>query len=294
MRNVTSDNLTQTFLGYFSDDTDPRLREVMESLAKHLHEFVRETNLTHAEWQKGLDILRKAGQITTPERDEFVLLSDVLGLSSLVDMVNSPEKGTNSSVLGPFHISNPPAMPMGADLRGDYDGELVLVTGRVLDTDDKPISGATLDVWQTAPNGLYSSQDPEQDTYSFHALFTTGDDGRYSFTTVRPVSYTVPTDGPVGELLDATGRHPWRPSHLHYIIKAEGYRSLVTEVFPDDDPYLDQDTVFGVRDDLVMHYTPKKPEDFPADGFALSGQINEPFSQVDFDLVLVTESAASS
>jgi len=294
MRNVTSENLTETFLGYFGEDTDPRLREVMESLAKHLHEFVRETGLTHAEWQQGLDILRKAGQITTPERDEFVLLSDVLGVSSLVDMINSSEKGTNSSVLGPFHISNPPVMPMGADLRGDYEGELVLVTGRVLDTDDKPISGATLDVWQTAPNGLYSSQDPEQDTYSFHALFTTGDDGCYSFTTVRPVSYTVPTDGPVGELLDATGRHPWRPSHLHYIIKADGYRSLVTEVFPDDDPYLDQDTVFGVRDDLVMHYTPKNAEDFPGSGFVMSGKVKEPFSQVDFDLILVAEAAAAS
>ena len=241
MRNVTQDNITETFLGYFGDDTDPRLKEIMASLAKHLHSFAKETNLTHKEWTKGLDILRSAGAITTPERDEFVLLSDVLGLSSLVDMVNSPEKGTNSSVLGPFHISNAPAMEMGSDLRGNYEGELILVTGRVVDVNDKPIAGATLDIWQTAPNGLYSSQDPEQDTYSFHALFTTGEDGSYSFTTVRPVSYTVPTDGPVGEILNATGRHPWRPSHLHYIIKAEGFRTLVTEVFPDDDPYLDQD-----------------------------------------------------
>ncbi len=286
MRNVTSDNITDTFLGYFGDDTDPRLREIMVSLATHLHAFARETNLTHEEWQKGLDILRQAGSITTSERDEFVLLSDVMGLSSLVDMINSPEKGTSSSVLGPFHISNPPAMHMGADLKGDYEGELILVSGRVLDTDGNPIAGATLDIWQTAPNGLYSSQDPDQDMYSFHALFTTGDDGCYSFTSVKPVSYTVPTDGPVGEILNATGRHPWRPSHLHYIIKAEGFRSLVTEVFPDDDPYLDEDTVFGVRDDLVMKYESAPASSFPETGFDLCGKVGEDYLVVNFDLVL--------
>jgi len=289
MRNVTSDNITETFLGYFGEDTDPRLKEIMTSLAKHLHAFAKETELTHEEWGKGLDILRSAGAITTPERDEFVLLSDVLGLSSLVDMINSSDGGTSSSVLGPFHISNPPAMEMGADLRGGYEGELILVTGTVLNLAGEPIAGATLDIWQTAPNGLYSSQDPEQDTYSFHALFTTGDDGQYSFTTVRPVCYTVPTDGPVGEILNATGRHPWRPSHLHYIIKAPGYRTLVTEVFPDDDPYLDQDTVFGVREDIVMSYVQKSADTFPDSGFEMSGKVKEPYSLVDFNLVLSPE-----
>ncbi len=289
MRNVTKDNLTSTFLSYFGEDTDPRLREIMQSLSRHLHEFALETQLTHKEWTTGLDILRRAGSITTPERDEFVLLSDVLGLSSLVDMINSSENGTSSSVLGPFHISNAPSMAMGSDLRGSYDGELVLVQGKVVNTQGQPIAGATLDVWQTAPNGLYSSQDPDQDTYSFHALFTTGDDGRYWFTTVRPVSYTVPTDGPVGDLLTTTGRHPWRPSHLHYIIKAEGYKSLVTEVFPDDDPYLDQDTVFGVREDLVMSYKRQKASEFPESGFDLSGAVTDDFSRVDFDLILSAE-----
>ena len=289
MRSVTKESITETFLEYFSDDTDPRLKEVMTSLSKHLHAFARETKLTHKEWQKGLEILREAGRITTPERDEFVLLSDVLGMSSLVDMINSSENGTSSSVLGPFHISNAPAMDMGADLRGKYEGELILVTGKVTDPDGNPIAGATLDIWQTAPNGLYSSQDPEQDTYSFHALFTTGSDGAYWFTTVRPVSYTVPTDGPVGEILNATGRHPWRPSHLHYIIKADGYRSLVTEVFPDDDPYLDEDTVFGVRSDLVMTYVKQPAGSFPDEGYVLSGKVNEDYSRVDFDLVLSAE-----
>ena len=286
MRNVTKENITETFLSYFDKNTDPRLVEIMESLSRHLHDFARETNLTHDEWTTGLEILREAGRITTPERDEFVLLSDVLGMSSLVDMINSSEGGTSSSVLGPFHISDSPAMPLGADLKGSHPGELILVQGRVRDTAGNPIAGATLDIWQTAPNGLYSSQDPDQDTYEFHALFATDNEGNYRFTTAKPVSYTVPTDGPVGKMLKATGRHPWRPSHLHYIIKATGYRTLVTEVFPDDDPYLDQDTVFGVRDDLIMSYLPQSADQFPDTGFSLSGKVNDPYLLVEFDLVL--------
>lgn len=290
MRDVTTKNITETFLSYFDEQTDPRLVEVMESLAKHLHNFAIETNLTHDEWTSGLDILRRAGAITTPERDEFVLLSDVLGLSSLVDMINSSENGTSSSVLGPFHISDSPKLPLGADLKGRHPGELILVQGQVRDSAGNPIAGATLDIWQTAPNGLYSSQDPEQDTYEFHALFTSDENGNYRFTTAKPVSYTVPTDGPVGDILKATGRHPWRPSHLHYIIKAPGFRTLVTEVFPDDDPYLDQDTVFGVRKDLIMSYVPQAAGSFPSTGFELSGKVEESYLLVDFDLVLSPQS----
>ena len=285
MRTVDKDNITETFLSYFGPDTDPRLRFIMEKLAGHLHDFVRETELTHAEWRTGLEFMQRVGEITTPERNEFVMLSDVLGLSSLVDMLHSPEDGTSSSVLGPFHISGAPELPIGGDMKGDWEGEVILFRGRILDTAGKPIEGAKLDVWQTAPNSLYSSQDPDQDTYSFHGLQTVGADGAYAFTSVRPVAYPVPTDGPVGEILNATGRHAWRPSHLHYIIKADGYRQLVTEVFPDDDPYLDADTVFGVRDDLVMRYQPQPAEAFP-DGLALSGSVKEPWSLVEFDVVL--------
>jgi protocatechuate 3,4-dioxygenase beta subunit len=162
----------------------------------------------------------------------------------------------------------------------------VLVKGQVRDISGAPIAGATLDVWQTAPNGLYSSQDPNQDTYDFHALFTTDENGNYHFTTAKPVEYTVPTDGPVGDLLKATGRHPWRPSHLHYIVKAEGHKTLVTEVFPEDDPYLDNDTVFGVREDLVMRYETKAADTFPENGYAMSGKVNDHYLLVEFDLVL--------
>lgn len=287
MRNVTPDNISDVFAGYFSDDTDPRFKEVMTALAKHLHAFTREVHLTHDEWRKALEAMEWAGRITTPERNEFVLLSDVMGLSSLVDMINSHPGATSSSVLGPFHVSDAPPLAIGADLKGDFEGETLLVQGTVRDLDGNPIAGAELDIWQTAPNGLYSSQDPDQDIMSFHGLMITDENGGYAFTTVRPVEYTVPTDGPVGQILDAAGRHPWRPSHLHFIIKAEGYRDLVTEVFPDDDPYLDQDTVFGVRDDLVMRYVPQPAGTFP-EGFALSGKVAEAWSKVEFDFKLVT------
>ncbi len=288
MRNVTKDNITEAFLGYFGPDTDPRLSFLMERLAAHLHDFVRETRLTHDEWRTALEFLVDAGNITTKERNEFVLLSDILGLSSLVDMIHSPENGTSSSVLGPFHIAGAPPLPVGGDLKKDFDGEVVLVEGTVRTPEGAPIERAEVDIWQTAPNGMYSSQDPDQDTYSFHALITTGADGRYAFTTVRPVSYTVPTDGPTGRLLDATGRHAWRPSHLHFIVSAKGYRTLVTEVFPDDDPYLDEDAVFGVREDLVMRYQPQPAGTFP-NGFELSGAVEGPWSKVAFDLTLTSD-----
>ncbi|WP_424971616.1 dioxygenase [Dinoroseobacter sp. S76] len=287
MRNVTKDNITDVFMGYLGEGTDPRLREVMGSLVRHLHAFARETNLTHAEWNMGIQFLERAGEISDKERHEFVLLSDVLGLSSLVDMLHNAPEGTSSSVLGPFHITGSPPLHVGGDLRQDFDAPVLLAEGVVRAPDGSPIPGATLDIWQTAPNGLYSSQDPDQDTYSFHGLQTVGDDGRYAFTTVRPVEYTVPSDGPVGDILRACGRHPWRPSHLHYIVEAEGYKPLVTEVFPEDDPYLDQDTVFGVREDLVMRYETRPAGSFPAEGFALSGKVPEDYLAVTFDLTLV-------
>ena len=289
MRNVTKENITDVFMGYLGEDVNPRLREVMGSLVKHLHDFAREVNLTHEEWNTGIAFLERAGEVSDAERHEFVLLSDVLGLSSLVDMLHSTPEGTSSSVLGPFHISGSPPLAVGGDMRKDFDAPVLLVEGTVKDTNGNPIPGATLDIWQTAPNGLYSSQDPDQDTYSFHGLQTVGADGRYAFTTVRPVEYTVPSDGPVGDILRACGRHPWRPSHLHYIAEADGFKPLVTEVFPEDDPYLDQDTVFGVRDDLVMSYQQMPAGSFPETGFDLCGHVEGDYLKVTFDLVLVAK-----
>ncbi len=288
MRSVTKDNITDVFRSYMADDMPPRTREIMSALVQHLHDFARETNLTHDEWRKGIAFLEACAAIETEDRHEFVLASDVLGLSSLVDMIHSSADATSSSVLGPFHVSGAPPLPVGGDMKRDFGGPILLAEGTIRDTEGNPIGGAELDIWQTAPNGLYASQDEAQDTFSFHGLMTVGEDGRYAFTTVKPVEYTVPSDGPVGDILRACGRHPWRPSHLHFIVKAPGFRTLVTEIFPDDDPYLDQDTVFGVRDDLVMTYHERDASDFP-EGMALSGKVDAPFLAVEFDVVLARE-----
>ncbi|MGI9488303.1 MAG: dioxygenase [Geminicoccaceae bacterium] len=286
MRTVDQHSITQAFLDYCSDDTDPRLRVILERLAHHLHAFTREVELTHEEWRAAIGFLTRAADITTPERNEFILLSDVLGLSSLVDMVHSPADVTSSSVLGPFHILGAPDLPVGGDLKKDNDGATVIVQGRVLTPEGQPIKDAVLEIWQTADNGLYSNQDSTQPDYNLRARQVVGDDGRYAFTTARPAPYMVPSDGPVGDLLRATGRHPWRPSHLHFIIQAEGYRTLVTELFPDDDPYLDEDAVFGVREDLTMHYQEHHDQsEAPAD-LEVRDRLTTPFYKIDFDFRL--------
>ncbi len=289
MRNVTKDNITAAYESYFGPDTDPRFREVMTSLAKHLHAFAKDVELTHAEWDKAIAFLENMTEFTTKDRHEFVLLSDVLGLSSLVDMINTVPGGTSSSVLGPFHVADSPIIPFGHDMKRHYEGPVLLSTGVVRDLEGNPIEGAALDIWQTAPNGLYSSQDAEQDTYSFHGIQHTDAEGRYGFTTVKPVMYEVPTDGPVGDILRASGRHAWRPSHLHFIVKAEGFRTLVSEIFAAGDPYLDGDAVFGVRSDLIMTYEEQPAGTFPAEGYELSGKVDGPWLKVDFDLALVPQ-----
>ena len=227
MRTVTKDNITDVFMSYLAEDTNPRMREVMGALVRHLHDFARETNLTHDEWRTGIAFLEGCAAVESEDHHEFVLASDVLGLSSLVDMLHSSPTATSSSVLGPFHVSGAPPLEIGGDMKRHYGGPVLLVEGTIRDEAGNPIPGAELDIWQTAPNGMYASQDEEQDTFSFHGLMTVGKDGKYAFTTVKPVEYTVPSDGPVGDILRACGRHPWRPSHLHYIVKATGYRTLV-------------------------------------------------------------------
>lgn len=308
MRDLTKDNITEAFLRYCNQDVsnkqpkDSRTMEIMACLAKHLHAFALEAELTDEEWTAGIKFMHEVGEKTTPDRDEFILLSDVLGLSSLVDMINNNKNvteenktgtvdkiPTSSSVLGPFHLSNPPKYNIGADLKRENTGELVLVQGTIMDSQTgNAIEGAEINVWQTAPNGFYCSQDPNQEDYNFHGIIgLTRDDGRYAFTTSKPVPYQIPTDGPVGDLLKALGRHAWRPSHLHLIVKAEGYKTLVTEIFPRDDPYLDSDAVFGVRNDLVLVYTKQPANSFPPEGFDLSGKVDGDFLRVDFDLVLL-------
>jgi len=287
MRTVTTESITQSFIDYMGDDTDERLRFVLESLVKHLHDFARETELTHDEWRKGLELLFAAGNISSPERNEFVLFSDVLGLSSLVDMIHSSDEVTPSSVLGPFHVLGAPELAVGGDMRGDNEGDAVVVSGIVKSDTGMPVEGAVLEIWQTAENGLYSGQDDQQAEYNLRARMTTGTDGVYLFSTVRPAPYVVPEDGPVGELLRATGREPWRPSHLHFIVTASGYWTLVTEVFPSDDPYLDKDAVFGVREKLIMEYQPRNNTEELPDELAIKTALKgQTFYSVQFDFLL--------
>ena len=289
MRNVTQETISEIFMDYCGPETAPRLRFLLEHLVRHLHDFARETKLTHAEWRKAIQLLTDAGKITDHERNEFVLFSDVLGLSSLVDMIHSSPEATSSSVLGPFHILGAPELEYGGDLKRDNDGATILVRGQVRGSDGQPLADAEIELWQTADNGLYSNQDPNQPEYNLRARLKVDGEGRYAVTTVRPAPYTVPDDGPVGELLRATGRHPWRPSHLHFIVAAPGHRTLVTEVFPDDDRYLDEDAVFGVRADLIMHYSARHEVDEVPETIAARDRLTKPFYTVDFDFVLAPE-----
>ncbi len=289
MKDVSIDTITQAFLDYCSDDSDPRTMFVLQKLVEHLHAFAKETQLTHAEWARGLKFATDAGKITDGERNEFVLISDVTGLSSLVDMIGSQHAGTSSSVLGPFHSVGAPLLPVGGDLKKDNEGATVVVEGFVRDLDGNPVEGAVIELWQTAENGLYYSQDGVQDDFNLCCSMKTGADGRYAMTTVKPAPYKVPDDGPVGELFRATGRTPWRPSHLHFIVQAEGLKSLVTEVFADGDPYIDSDAVFGVRSDLIMKYVESHDLDALPDDLAIGRNATVPYFKVDFDFVLVAE-----
>jgi hydroxyquinol 1,2-dioxygenase len=257
MRDVTPENLTTAFAAYAANAHDARSREVLCALAKHLHAFVRETRLSHAEWMAALMALTRAGQISTGTRNEFILFGDLLGVSALVDMVNTQPAATSCSNIGPFHQRGAPALPNGGDLWCGQAGEPLLVIGRVLDGGSgAAVTGARLDLWQNADNGLYSVQDAAQPDKNYHALLSCAADGSFAFTTTKPKPYSVPDDGPAGEMLRLLGRDAWRPAHLHVIAEAPGYRPLVTEIFPSDDPYLDRDAVFGVRADLVVTLRP--------------------------------------
>ena len=254
MRNLTPETITNAFAEYAKNAPSTRTRELLVGLAGHLHSFVRENKLTQAEWGAAIDALTRAMKFTDDKRNEYILFSDLLGVSSLVDMVNAAKTGTPSSVLGPFHIEGAPELPNGGDLWKGQVGEPLVVSGRIADAQGKPAKGTVLALWQNSGNGLYAQQDSNQSPTNYHARLKVADDGTFAFSTVRPVSYTVPDDGPAGDMLRALGRHAWRPAHLHMIIQAPGRNPLITEFFPDDDKYLEQDAVFGVRGGLVLPF----------------------------------------
>jgi hydroxyquinol 1,2-dioxygenase len=254
MRDLTPDTITNAFAEYAKNAPSTRTRELLVGLAGHLHSFVRENKVTQAEWGAAIDAVTRAMKFTDDKRNEYILFSDLLGVSSLVDMVNAATTGTPSSVLGPFHIEGAPELPNGGDLWKGQVGEPLVVSGRIVDAKGAPAAGTVLSTWQNSGNGLYAQQDPNQSPTNYHARLTVAPDGTFAFTTVRPLSYTVPDDGPAGDMLRALGRHAWRPAHLHMIIKAPGRAPLITEFFPEDDKYLDQDAVFGVRGGLVLPF----------------------------------------
>ena len=265
MRNLTPDTITNAFAEYAKNAPSARTRELLVSLAGHLHAFVRENKLTQAEWGAAIDALTRAMKFTDDKRNEYILFSDLLGVSSLVDMVNAAKSGTPSSVLGPFHIEGAPELANGGDLWKGQVGEPLVVSGRIADALGAPAKGTVLALWQNSGNGMYAQQDANQSPTNYHARLKVADDGTFAFSTVRPVSYTVPDDGPAGDMLRALGRHAWRPAHLHMIIQAPGRTPLITEFFPDDDKYLEQDAVFGVRGGLVLPFKQAKDrKDLPA------------------------------
>ncbi|MBZ9793960.1 intradiol ring-cleavage dioxygenase [Rhizobium sp. 3T7] len=255
----TEENSAETVNARMGKEVDPRLAEVMSCLVKHLHNFAREIELTQEEWDFGIDFLTRTGQICTQERQEFILLSDTLGLSMLVDAVNNrrPKGATENTVFGPFHVEGAPVRQMGDQICLDGKGESCLFIGRVLDLDGNPVAGARIDVWSDNAEGYYDVQQPGiQPKWNNRGVFVTGPDGAYNFIGIKPVSYPIPDDGPVGKMLSALGRHPYRPAHMHYMVCADGFQKLVTHTFVGGDPYLVSDTVFGVKRTLVAPFEP--------------------------------------
>ena len=259
MREFTEDTLTDAVVARLARAEDPRFRTVMTALIRHLHAFVREVELGEAEWMAAIQFLTATGLTCVGDRQEFILLSDVLGVSMLVDAINhrKPDGATQSTVLGPFYAEGAPELPAGTDIAHGGPGEPTEVSGRVLTPEGRPIPGALLDVWQTANNALYSTQDPKQDRFNCRGRFRTDGEGRFFFRTVKPVSYPVPTDGPVGTILNAMGRHPMRPAHIHFIVSAPGYEPVATHLFVNGDRYLDSDVVFAVKNSLIVDFKPK-------------------------------------
>lgn len=257
MRNLNQDNITQAVIASFAQSESPRLQQIMTSLVQHLHAFARDVKLTDEEWTEGVDFLTRCGHITDSKRQEFILLSDVLGLSMLTVAMNSdkPHGCTESTVFGPFHVEGAPRYELGDDIANGAKGTPCLVRGTVRNLAGNPIPGATMDVWQSDEDGLYDVQHEGLDGAQSRGVLTADADGKYHFQSIVAVPYAIPHDGPVGQLLEAVGRHPWRPAHLHFMVKAPGYETLVTHVFRDNSEYLDSDAVFGVRQSLVCGWT---------------------------------------
>lgn len=281
---TTVDAVTAEAVESLRSTDDPRLRELPAALIRHLHAFARETRLTRPEWENAVAFLTVTGRTCTDTRQEFILLSDVLGLSTVVETVNGHRApgATESTVLGPFHLTESPVRELGADIDLVGAGEPCVISGVVRSTDGTPLPGAVVDVWQAYPHGFYDVQQPGlQPSGNGRGLFTADAGGRFRFRTCVPSAYPVPADGPVGALLKATGRHPYRPAHVHFVASAAGHAPVTTHVFVAGGEYLDSDAVFAVKESLVKDFT---PTDDPA--LAAEFGVPNPFRHARFDLVL--------
>ncbi|VXB43778.1 Hydroxyquinol 1,2-dioxygenase [Arthrobacter sp. 9V] len=252
------ESLTEAVIDSFKNTSDERLKVILESLTRHLHNFVREISPSIPEWEAAINFLTSTGKKCNDVRQEFILLSDVLGVSMLVETINDAETpdATDSTVLGPFHMVESPARNVGENISPESDGEVCVVRGRVLSVDGSPLPNARIDVWQANTKGFYDVQQPGIQTVgNGRGLFSTDDDGAFFFRSVVPSYYPIPTDGPVGNLLDATGRHPYRPAHIHFIVSAPGFKELTTHIFIGGSEYIDSDAVFAVKESLITPFT---------------------------------------
>ena len=271
-------------------DINPRLRAVMAALVKHLHAAVKEVEPTHEEWLEAIKFLTATGQMCNEWRQEYILLSDILGVSMLVDAINNrrPSGATPNTILGPFHVPNAPCYPSGANICLDGKGEPMVVRGRVVDTSGNPVPGATIDAWQTNDDGFYDVQQKGiQPDWNLRGVFEAGADGSYWFKSVKPRHYPIPADGPVGQLLGSLERHPNRAAHLHFIVTAPGYQPVITHIFTPDCPYLPEDAVFGVKHDLIADF---RQVDDPQQAHDLG--FTAPFWSVNWDFTLAPVNAA--
>lgn len=284
MQYFTEENSSDAVCSRMADATDERLATVMASVIRHLHGVVKEVEPSYQEWQAAIDFLTATGKMCDDKRQEWILLSDVLGVSMLVDAINTrrPSNATENTVLGPFHVDGAPIRDMGDTISDDGKGEPLYVSGRVVDVDGNPVEGAVVDTWQASHDGFYDNQQPDiQPEHNLRGVFRTGPDGRFWYRTIKPCYYGIPDDGPVGAMLAGLGRSNMRPAHLHYIVTAPGFETVTTHIFVDDDPYLSNDAVFGVKESLtrafIHHDDAVKAQEL---------NVSNPFWSVQTDFVL--------
>jgi len=291
MTEFNANTITQAVIARMANCPDARFKKLMTSLVTHLHDFIREVELTEAEWLAAIQFLTAVGKTCTDKRQEFILLSDTLGASILTISINHPSRGGSleSTVLGPYYWEGAPELPLGSDLAQGVKGEPTFYSGRVLGTDGRPIAGALLDIWSGDGEGNYDMQLPGETQMRARGKIRTDGAGRYAFRSIRPQYYPVPTDGPVGEMLRAMKRHPYRPGHIHMIVSAEGYEPVTTHLFPSDSPYLDSDAVFGVKDSLIAPF-----ERHPAGKGPNGETMSVPYYTVHFDFRLRPAAAAAA